>query len=91
LAIPPKDLPKIIKNKTLLVGPGVNVFKKEISRILKDKVLFLSEEICYISGEAVARIGIRKLLAGEVENAESLEPLYVRESDAQLKSFKAKS
>lgn len=91
LAMPPKDLPKIIKNKTFLAGPGVSVFKEEISRILKDKALFLKEEICYISGEAVARIGIKKLLAGEVENTESLEPLYVRETDAQLKSFKAKS
>ena len=91
LAMPPQGLPKIIKNKTLLVGPGVGVFKKELSNILKDKALFLTDGFSYISGEVVARIGLRKLLAGEIENIEKLEPLYVRESDAQLKSSKAKS
>ncbi len=91
LVLPPQGLSKIITRKTLFVGPGVGAFRKRISESLKDKALFLSEEICYVSGEAIARMGMRKLLRGEFENIGKLEPLYVRESDAQLENQKAKS
>lgn len=84
----PEELPGIVNVKTLFVGPGISTFKKEISKALKEKALFLPQDFCYIRGDSVARIGMEKLADGEVEDADELEPFYVRDSDAQPRDFK---
>ena len=91
LALTPEKLSEIVKVKTMFVGPGVNAFKKEISKSLKDKALFFSQDFCYIRGEVVAKMGMEKLLDGKVEDIDKLEPLYVRDWDAQVKSSKRRA
>jgi len=83
------SLEKLVKNlpdKVLFSGPGVFVFKERLEKIVKrKKVHYLLGENSLPSGVAVAKLGLEKLKKNKIEDLSLLVPLYVRESEAELK------
>jgi len=80
-----KNLVKKISKKTLFVGPGAKLYRKELIDLLGEKACFATGEQSIPSGASVARIGLNKLASGQTENITDLEPLYIRMSEAELK------
>jgi len=84
-AIDIEDLSKRISQETIFVGPGVKPYRKELVALLGEKAYFATGEQSTPSGVSVARLGAEKLMAGQAENLSELEPLYLRQSEAELK------
>jgi tRNA threonylcarbamoyladenosine biosynthesis protein TsaB len=84
-AIDVSDLAKKISSKTLFVGPGAKLYRKELIDLLGKKAYFAMGEQSTPSGASVARIGARKLAGGKAEKISELEPFYIRKSEAELK------
>jgi len=81
-----EDLVEKLPGKVLFSGPGVFLFKKRLKSIAKGKkIFFVSGENSLPSGVAVARLGLEKLKKNKIEDLSLLIPLYVRESEAELK------
>ncbi|KPK99434.1 MAG: hypothetical protein AMJ91_07855 [candidate division Zixibacteria bacterium SM23_73_3] len=85
LVIGVEDLVKKISEKTLFVGSGAKLYRKELIDLLGEKACFATGEQSIPSGASVARIGLNKLASGQTENITDLEPLYIRMSEAELK------
>lgn len=83
------SLEKLVKNlpdKVLFSGPGVFVFKERLEKIVKRKKFhYLLGENSLPSGAAVAKLGLEKFKKNKIEDLSLLVPLYVRESEAELK------
>jgi tRNA threonylcarbamoyladenosine biosynthesis protein TsaB len=85
LAIDVAGLAARISERTLFVGPGARLYRKELVDLLGEKAYFAPGEQSTPSGASVARIGSRRLAAGETEEVADLQPLYIRKSEAELK------
>jgi tRNA threonylcarbamoyladenosine biosynthesis protein TsaB len=84
-AIGIQDLTKRITQKTLFVGPGAKLYRKELVDLLGQKAYFATGQQGTPSGVSVAWLGARRLTVGQTENLSELEPLYIRQSEAELK------
>jgi tRNA threonylcarbamoyladenosine biosynthesis protein TsaB len=85
LVIDVEDLVKKISQETLFAGPGARLYQEQLIELLKDKAHFPLAEQSLPSGATVALLGSKKLILGEFEDLVSLEPLYLRRSEAELK------
>ena len=84
-ALTPENLVKKIPKEVIFMGPGVDIFKKDLEKLMGKKAHFTDGETSLPSGVAVAKLGWRKLKKGDEEDLASLIPLYIRESEAELK------
>jgi tRNA threonylcarbamoyladenosine biosynthesis protein TsaB len=80
-----EDLSRKITQESLFVGPGAKLYRKELVDLLGQKAYFATGVQSTPSGVSVARLGAVKLMAGQTENLSQLEPLYLRQSEAELK------
>ncbi|MFH1336023.1 MAG: tRNA (adenosine(37)-N6)-threonylcarbamoyltransferase complex dimerization subunit type 1 TsaB [Candidatus Zixiibacteriota bacterium] len=85
LVVDIEELIKNISSKTLFVGPGIKVYQKDLNQFLGDKACIAPNEQSLPSGACVARIGLGKIISGQVEDITDLEPMYLRKSEAELK------
>ncbi len=80
LLIPPKDLLNILPDQTLLFGDGIIPYKD----IFAQKNLTLSPDgLGVASALNVAKLGLKRYEQGERCEMETLEPLYLRRSEAE--------
>ena len=84
-ALTPENLVEKIPKEVIFLGPGVDVFKKIFEKLIGKKAYFIDGEISLPSGVAVAKLGWEKLKMEDKEDLASLIPLYIRESEAELK------
>ncbi len=81
-----EKLVKKLPQRVLFSGPGVFAFKDLLEKVEKKKKFhYLLGENSLPSGAAVAKLGLGKLKNNEKEDLSMLVPLYVRESEAELK------
>jgi tRNA threonylcarbamoyladenosine biosynthesis protein TsaB len=80
-----EDLSRKITQESLFVGPGAKLYRKELVDLLGQKAYFATGVQSTPSGVSVARLGAVKLMADQTENLSQLEPLYLRQSEAELK------
>lgn len=85
MAVSVEELASRISKKTLFVGPGARLYRKELTHLLEENACFAPSDQSFPSGASVARMGISKLACGETEDIANLEPLYIRMSEAELK------
>ena len=85
MAVSVEELASRISKKTLFVGPGARLYRKELTHLLEENACFALNDQSFPSGASVARMGISKLACGETEDIANLEPLYIRMSEAELK------
>lgn len=85
LVVDIEELIKNISSETLFVGPGVKVYQKDLIRFLGERAHFAPNEQSLPSGAGVARLGLGKIISGQVEDITDVEPMYLRKSEAELK------
>lgn len=76
-----------IEGSVVFLGDGVYVYEDLLSKQLNDKALFAPVNCLLPSGLSVARIGMQKLLNGEVLPPTGV-PAYIRKSEAEVKKRK---
>ncbi len=82
------DIENLVKNiveEVLFVGPGARLYREGLIQHLEDKAHFAWDEQSLPSGSGVARLGREKISSGQIEDISSLEPMYIRMSEAELR------
>jgi len=85
LAVELSELIKKIPQEVAFTGPGIEKFRPQLTKAMGRGAHFLRGEKTLPSGAAVAFLGWEKLKKEKPENLFSLEPIYVRKSEAELK------
>lgn len=85
LALTPSELLEKVREDTLFLGSGVDAYRGQIVEILQAKARFVAPNPPTAKASSIALLGAAKLLAGEIEESDSVEPLYLRPSQAELK------
>lgn len=85
LALKPSELVERIEDNTLFLGSGADIYRDLLLKALGKKAHFLSPNPPTPKPSSIALLGISKLLKGETEEVDGLEPLYLRPSQAELK------
>lgn len=84
-ALSPEAFASEIKEPTLLVGSGVRVYGDLFKTKLGSLAVFVSPNPEAPDPSDIAYLGWQRLMQGERDDLGSLEPVYVRASDAELK------
>jgi tRNA threonylcarbamoyladenosine biosynthesis protein TsaB len=84
-AISPERLLEIVKEKTLVLGDGLEKFKDEILGCLGDLAVSAPPELWGPKASNAAIIALPDLLDGKSDPIDQLVPVYVRNTDAELK------
>jgi len=86
MVLPVSDLLRGRKEEALYFGSGAQRYEAEIREIMGDLAHDASYEIMGARASVVGFLAMEKLKRGEVADIDSLEPLYIRESQAILKA-----
>ena len=85
LALPPDRLADRISESVLFVGSGIDPYRPVLKAALGRRALFASGRFRYPRAEVVAELGLIHLALGRSEPLETLEPRYVRASEAEIR------
>jgi tRNA threonylcarbamoyladenosine biosynthesis protein TsaB len=77
------DLLGRLSRPVLFVGEGAVVYRDRILDVLEGEAHFVSGALNRPGAASVALLGIRRLMAGEVEDLSKAEPSYLRRSQAE--------
>lgn len=75
--IPPRE--------AIFLGDGVEVYGGLIKEHLGERALFAPQHLRFLRGTTVAELGRNRIMRGERDDIASLVPIYVRQSDAEIK------
>jgi tRNA threonylcarbamoyladenosine biosynthesis protein TsaB len=89
LAIKPQDLIKKIRERVIFIGDGVRTHGDYLRKILQSLAIFAPHSLNFLHGSGVARLGLELLRKGEDLDLATFTPLYVRPSDAEIKTQSA--
>lgn len=84
-ALSPEALAEEIREATLLLGSGARVYQEKFQALLGARAVFISPNPEAPDPGDIAYLGWRRLQQGERDDLESLVPIYLRASDAELK------
>ncbi len=87
MAISPELLIEQIQEPVVFLGDAVYVYEDLLKERLGDKALFAPVNCRLPSGLSVAKIGMNKLINGEVLSPSGV-PAYIRRSEAEVKRHK---
>ncbi len=85
LVLPVAALLKDLTEQVVFFGSGAQRYREEITRTAGERAHFAWPEIEGARASMVGALAIDKMKRGDVANVDSLEPLYVRESQALTK------
>lgn len=86
LALTPEDLCARLRGPVIFVGDGVAAFGGILSRALGERARLAPPGRRLPSAACVAQLGHRRLRSGETVEPARLTPLYIRPSEAELRS-----
>lgn len=89
MAIDPLELLEKIPVKTMLVGEGLRAYQDVFEKI-RDKILIAGFEFDQPRAAVVGRLGLERLKRNESDSPDSLAPVYLRGSDAEIPKVEAK-
>ena len=69
--------------RVLFVGDGGIAYKEKIQNELKEKAIFVPQHLNEQSAISIARAALNKYNKGEIGDAFSIQPLYLRKSQAE--------
>ncbi|MBL7073734.1 tRNA (adenosine(37)-N6)-threonylcarbamoyltransferase complex dimerization subunit type 1 TsaB [candidate division KSB1 bacterium] len=84
--VTPGALMEGIKEKTIFMGDGAFRFREDLEGGLKEQALFVPSSLNYPRPSTVAVLGGGKLHTGEGRDIDRLEPLYMLDFPAPVKS-----
>jgi tRNA threonylcarbamoyladenosine biosynthesis protein TsaB len=82
-ALTPRDLMDHIKSESLVVGSGLDRYRDFILKNARVPIRFIEPNPRFPSPEEVSILGSHMLKAGAVVDTDSVEPIYIRPSDAE--------
>ena len=85
IAVTPQGLVERISEETMLIGSGVDVYRDFIVENRKELAKFVTPNPQSPLPSVIAVLGLQRLKANQIEKIESLEPIYIRPSDAEIK------
>lgn len=83
-----KELIERTKEKTLFIGSGVQVWGNLLKAELKDLAVFVKPNPVSAHASTICILSRKKYKKGDIAEINSLEPLYIRASDAELKKHR---
>lgn len=86
LLLKPAELLQHVQGPSLFLGSGVPLCEGPLREALGDLPVFAPRHLWPIRAAVVAALGRAKIEAGEVEDLATFGPLYLRASEAELKS-----
>lgn len=85
-ALSPIDsLLKKIRTRTIFTGDGISVLGKNIIKYTKKPVSLAPEEFWYPRPSIVAKLGEEKIKAGQQDNIDVLEPMYLYPRECSIR------
>jgi tRNA threonylcarbamoyladenosine biosynthesis protein TsaB len=81
---------RIPPQETVFLGDGVEVYGEFIKGHLGERAVFAPLNLRFLRGTTVADLGLKRIMRGERDDVSSLVPIYVRQSDAEIKWAKVK-
>lgn len=75
-----------IKEKTVFTGSGAELYRDRLIEKLGGKAIFASSPYFIPRPSAVAYVGLQKVKEGFLIHPKDLKPLYLRKSEAEIKS-----
>jgi len=88
ISVRPAELLKRLDGDILFAGDGAQVYKEEISGIMKDRAFFAPADKMVPSPANVALLALAMAQRGEYADAASSVPCYIRKSEAEVKLSK---
>jgi len=88
LALTPGRLAERIDEPVLFAGNGIDPYRQVLEAALGRRALFAAGRFRFPRAEAVAELGLIRLARGQADTLETLEPRYVRPSEAEVKKRK---
>jgi tRNA threonylcarbamoyladenosine biosynthesis protein TsaB len=85
MVLRPGALAEMISQRVLFLGSGVDLYRDVLTAALGKKAMFASARFRHPRAAEVGKLGLKRLVGGQVEDLDSLEPKYVRPSEAELK------
>ncbi len=85
LALKPSELLERVKGETVFLGSGADVYREQIVEGLGEKAHFATPNPPTARASSIALMGASKFSRGEIEDPDSVEPLYLRPSQAELR------
>jgi len=73
-------------DKIIFAGEGAVIYKDKITEVMGEKAIFASPENMVPSPANVASLGMKKALLKEFSEPVTLIPIYIRKSEAEVKS-----
>ena len=67
------------------LGDGVPIYKEILADILRDKAFWMPEPFLYPRAASLALLGLKELQLGKEDSYYTLEPLYLRKSEAEVR------
>ncbi|MBU0675013.1 MAG: tRNA (adenosine(37)-N6)-threonylcarbamoyltransferase complex dimerization subunit type 1 TsaB [Proteobacteria bacterium] len=88
LAIPPKNLADHLDQPTLIVGDCSQVFLELAEKLSKDRATVLLRQDLFPRAAPIGMLGVNRYLHQEINETDTLVPLYVRPSEAEINARK---
>ena len=82
LVLPVSNLLEDANEETLFFGSGAERYREQIVEIMADLAHFAPIEVSGAPASIVGFLALEKLDAGEISDMDSIEPIYIRESQA---------
>jgi tRNA threonylcarbamoyladenosine biosynthesis protein TsaB len=79
----PELLLERIGERTILAGPGIDALSNVRRRAADDALIFLTEDFTLPSAAKTIRLAIPMVRAKKYDDIETLEPYYIKKTDAQ--------
>lgn len=76
-------LSEINKGKTVFIGDGVLKHKDAIFQYMGDNAVFLPEYMSVLRASSIAHLAYKRAIENDYDNLYSIEPIYVRASQAE--------
>jgi tRNA threonylcarbamoyladenosine biosynthesis protein TsaB len=87
---PPALMAGIPPQETVFLGDGVEVYGELIKGRMGERAFFAPVHLMFLRGITVAELGRTRIKNEETDDISSLVPIYVRQSDAEIKWEKRK-
>lgn len=79
----PGQVEDIIKEKTMVIGSGIEVFKKYDLSLNSKALHFLDDDFLLPTATKVIKIALSRIQSGKFDDPEVLEPFYIKKTDAE--------
>ncbi len=85
-----EDLFRDVDEKVVILGDGIPLYRERIVAVLGERAVFAPQRLWIPRAVNVAAIARSRLDRGEFDDIGTLEPIYLRQSEAERKWGKRK-